>query len=206
MVAKKKKEKENLIIEKEVNPKDIQEKWYIFRVQSGREDSLLQALKNNLPKKDKDGIDGKDYFIDFASPKRTIIKYDNKNKKTEKELNVYPGYIFLRLKMTDRVQIFLRNFFKKNGFGSMLPNAISDEEYDRMMSSVGDLSEKAKTFTFAIGQKVKINAGSFASMEGNIDTINNDEKKLVVSVMIFGCETKVDVDFDQVSIIKDKDE
>ena len=206
MVAKKKKEQESLIIEKEVNPKDIQEKWYIFRVQSGREDSLLQALKNNLPKKDKDGIDGKDYFIDFASPKRTIIKYDNKNKKTEKELNVYPGYIFLRLKMTDRVQIFLRNFFKKNGFGSMLPNAISDEEYDRMMSSVGDLSEKAKTFTFAIGQKVKINAGSFASMEGNIDTINNEEKKLVVSVMIFGCETKVDVDFDQVSIIKDKDE
>ena len=91
-----------------------------------------------------------------------------------------------------------------NGFGSMLPNAITDAEYQKMMDSVNGLSEKAKDFVFAIGQRVKINAGSFASMEGNIVSIDKDESKLVVNITIFGCDTKIDVNFDQVSVISEE--
>lgn len=202
MVAKKKVEEK--IVEKKVDLKDVPAKWYVFRVQSGREDSLIQSLKNSFPSMKRDGLNGNDYFLDFSSPKRTMIKYVD-GKKIEKEVTVYPGYIFLKIKMTDEITLYLRNFFRQNGFAAILPKTISDAEYEKMMSGVSGLSDKAKTFTFAIGQKVKINAGSFASMEGNIDTINNDEKKLVVSVMIFGCETKIDVDFDQVSIINSEE-
>lgn len=202
MVAKKEK---NEKLEQKVDVKDVPAKWYVFRVQSGREDSLIQSLKNSFPSMKRDGLNGEDYFLDFSAPKRTIIKY-NDGKKTEKEITVYPGYIFLKIKMTDEITLYLRNFFRQNGFGAMLPKTITDAEYEKMMAGVNGLSEKAKDFVFAVGQKVKINAGSFASMEGNIDTINDAEKKLVVSVMIFGCETKIDVDFDQVSIIQDAKE
>ncbi len=72
-----------------------------------------------------------------------------------------------------------------------------------MIDSVASISEKIKDYVFSVGQRVKINVGSFAGMEGNIASIDNDEKKLVVSVMIFGCETTIDTTFDQVQILED---
>ena len=186
----------------EVNT-EVKDKWYIFRVQSGREEQMLAALKNAFLTLKKDGLDPKYYFTDYNVPKRTIIKYVD-GKQTEKVVTAYPGYLFLKARMTDDIILFLRKFFQMNGFGSMLPNAITDAEYKKMMDSVNGLSEKAKDFVFAIGQRVKINAGSFASMEGNIVSIDKDESKLVVNVTIFGCDTKIDVNFDQVSVISEE--
>ena len=125
-------------------------------------------------------------------------------EQTEKIVTAYPGYLFLKVRMSDDIILFLRKFFQMNGFGAMLPNAITDAEYQKMMDGVNGLSEKAKDFVFAIGQRVKINAGSFASMEGNIVSIDKDESKLVVNVAIFGCDTKIDVNFDQVSVISEE--
>ena len=137
-------------------------------------------------------------------PKRTIVKYVD-GKKTEKEVIAYPGYLFLKIKMTDEIVLFLRKFFQMNGFGTMLPKAITDQEYQKMIDSVASISEKIKDYVFSVGQRVKINVGSFAGMEGNIASVDNDEKKLVVSVMIFGCETTIDTTFDQVQILEDND-
>ena len=123
MVAKKKVEEK--IVEKKVDLKDVPAKWYVFRVQSGREDSLIQSLKNSFPSMKRDGLNGNDYFLDFSSPKRTMIKYVD-GKKIEKEVTVYPGYIFLKIKMTDEITLYLRNFFRQNGFAAILPKTISD--------------------------------------------------------------------------------
>ena len=184
------------------NEKEIKDKWYIFRIQSGREEGMLNALKNSFKTLNHDGINAEEYFTDFGMPKRTIVKYVD-GKKTEKEVIAYPGYLFLKIRMTDEIVLFLRRFFQMNGFGTMLPKAITDQEYQKMIDSVASISEKIKDYVFSIGQKVKINVGSFAGMEGNIASIDNDEKKLVVSVMIFGCETTIDTTFDQVQILED---
>ena len=69
------------------------------------------------------------------------------------------------------------------------------------MDKVRGLSDKTGTFSFRIGQRVKINTGSFATMEGNIVSIDDVNRKLVVAVMIFNCETKIDVDYEQVSVL-----
>ena len=180
---------------------NIQPRWYIFRVQSGKEDSLITSLKAAFSILAKDGINGNDFFKDFSVPKHHVVKYVN-GKKIEKNLNAYPGYIFLNIKMTDAIILFLRNFFRNNGFGQMLPQPITDDEYTRMMDKVNGLSENAKTFTLRIGQRVKINAGSFAAMEGNITAIDDVNKKLEVSVMIFNCETTIEVDYEHVSVIE----
>ena len=184
---------------------EVQDKWYIFRVQTGREDGMITSLKNSFEMLSRDGIDGKYYFTDFNVPKKTIVKYVD-GKKTEKEVVAYPGYLFLKIRLTDEIILFLRKFFQMNGYGTMLPKAITDAEYEKMISSVNSLTEKSKNFTFAIGQSVKINAGSFAGMKGKIASIDNDKKALVVNVAIFGCDTKVDAEFEQVSIIEDNEE
>ena len=189
---------ENNIEIKENN--EIQDKWYVFRVQTGREDGLIQALKNSFSLLEKEGIDGNKYFTDFSVPKHNVVKYVN-GKKNEKNVNAYPGYIFIKIRMTDDILLFLRRFFQMNGFGQMLPQPISDDEYKRMMDKVNGLSSGAQQFVFRIGQRVKINSGSFASMEGNINAIDETGRKLTVSVMIFNCETKIEVEFEQVSVI-----
>lgn len=191
--------KDEVKIEEEKNIKD---RWYIFRIQSGKEESMINALKNSFANLAKEGVNAEEYFTDFNAPKRTIIKYVN-GKKTEKEVIAYPGYLFLKIKMTDEIVLFLRRFFQMNGFGTMLPQAITDAEYKKMIDSINGLSEKVQDYLFSIGQRVKINVGSFAGMEGNILSIDNEQKKLVISVMIFGCETKVDADFEQVQIIEE---
>lgn len=187
---------------KDENEKSIKDRWYIFRIQSGKEESMINALKNSFANLSKEGIKAEEYFTDFNAPKRTIVKYVN-GKKTEKEVIAYPGYLFLKIKMTDEIILFLRRFFQMNGFGTMLPQAITDAEYKKMIDSINGLSEKVQDYLFSIGQRVKINVGSFAGMEGNILSVDNEQKKLVVSVMIFGCETKVDAEFEQVQIIEE---
>jgi transcriptional antiterminator NusG len=178
----------------------VKDRWYIFRIQSGREEGMINALKNSFAMLARDGIKGEDYFTDFSAPKRTIVKYVD-GKKVEKEVVAYPGYLFLKIRMTDEIILFLRRFFQMNGFGAILPQPITDAEYQKMIDGISGISEKAKDYTFAIGQRVMIKAGSFASMEGKVISINNDNRTLVVNVLIFGCETKVDVNFDQVELI-----
>lgn len=184
---------------------EIQDKWYVFRVQTGREDSMIVSLKNSFKMLSRDGIDGEYYFTDFSVPKMTVIKYVD-GKKTEKEKVAYPGYLFLKIRLTDEIVLFLRKFFQMNGYGTMLPKAITDAEYEKMIDSVSSLTEKSKNFTFAVGQNVKIHSGSFVGMKGKIASVDNNKRTLVVNVAIFGCDTKVDAEFDQVSIIEDNDE
>lgn len=185
-----------------VTVEDVQPKWYIFRVQTSHEDRIVNSLKSSLSTlfKKKYGVNGNSFFKDFSIPKHNVVKYVN-GKKIEKNINAYPGYIFLKIKMTDNVVLFLRDFFRCNGFGRVLPQTISDDRYNDMMDKVNGISKKSHEFTFRIGQRVKINSGSFAFMEGNIESIDDVNKKLRVSVMIFNCETKIDVDYDQVSVV-----
>ena len=183
------------------NAKEVKPMWYIFRVQTGREDDIINSLKSSFSILAKDGINGNDYFKDFSVPKYQYTKYVN-GKAVTKVANAYGGYIFLKIKMTDIIVSFLRNFFRNNGFGQMLPRPITDEEYKRTIEKAESLSKDAKEFKFKVGQRIKINSGSFAAMEGSICSIDEVNRKLCVSVMIFNCETKIDIEYDQVSIIE----
>ncbi len=186
---------------KEVEKKnDLTPRWYIFRVQTGKEEGIIKSLKSSFSILKKDGIDGNEFFKDFSIPKHNIVRYIN-GKKDEKTVNAYPGYIFLKVKMTDNIILFLRNFFRNNGFGQMLPQPITDKEYQDMIDKVNGISKKSQEFVFRIGQRVKINSGSFATMEGNVCAIDDKNKMLSVNVMIFNCETKIDVNYEQVSLI-----
>ncbi len=187
-------------VEEKQDDKDVVARWYVFRVQAKKEETMIKKLRASFSILEKDGMKGEDYFLDFTIPKYNFVEYKN-GKKVEKEVNSYPGYVFMKIKLTDAIILFLRNFFRLNGFGQMLPKAITDEEYNTMINNVKGLSNSDKNIKFNIGDRVKINGGSFATMEGNILYNNKEEQKLVVGVMIFGCETKVDVDYSQVSMI-----
>ena len=119
---------------------------------------------------------------------------------------MYPGYIFANMILTDNVIVALRNFFRANGFGQVFPEPISDAEYQKIVDKINGINKDNKEFAFSIGQRVKINSGSFATMEGNITAIKENERKLEVAVMIFNCETKIEIDFEQVSIIEEKED
>ncbi len=185
---------------KQKEQEEVQPRWYIFRVQTGHEDGIINSLKSSFSILKKDGIDGNEFFKEFSIPKHSVVKYVN-GKKNEKVVNTYPGYIFMKVKMTDNIILFLRNFFRNNGFGQILSQPITDKEYQDMMDKVNGMSKKSQEFAFRIGQRVRINSGSFSSMEGNIYAIDEQNKTLNVSIMIFNCETKIDVNYDQVSVL-----
>ena len=180
---------------------NIEPKWYVFRVQSGKEDYMVQTLKNSFKMLARDGIKGEDYFLDFNIPMRTVVEYKG-NKKVEKQIRAYPGYMFLKVKMADEIVLFLKKFFRQNGYGAELPRTLTDKEYEAMLNGVSGMSEEAKNMVLHIGQKVKLKSGSFATMEGDIVSINEDEQKLVVNVKIFGVDTKIDATFAQIEVVE----
>ena len=196
-------EKKKKISEKNVN--ELKCKWYIIRVQTGKEDHMIRSLHSYFPIMKKNGIKTDEVFKELVVLKKNIVKYVN-GKKVEKQQNMYPGYIFANMILTDNVIVALRNFFRANGFGQVFPEPISDAEYQKIVDKINGINKDNKEFAFSIGQRVKINSGSFATMEGNITAIKENERKLEVAVMIFNCETKIEIDFEQVSIIEEKED
>jgi transcriptional antiterminator NusG len=176
----------------------IEAKWYVIRVPSGKENAMIDKLKSASRLLLKDEIDPNDYFIEFSVPQKLSFEYKN-GKKVEKLFPAYPGYLFVKLKMTNKICLFIKNTLKMSKIvGDTNPIALSNKEYDDMMSKITDVNS-TRSVSFTIGQKLKILSGSFASMVGTVDHIDETAMKLTVTIPIFGYDTKVDVDFDQVA-------
>jgi len=121
-----------------------------------------------------------------------------------KERIVYPGYILLEAsqkKMNGDIISTIRNITGVINFlGGNIPQALRKTEVNRLLGIVDEMSDAPETIVdpFVIGESVKIIEGSFNDFIGVIDEINDEKKRLKVSVKIFGRKTPVDLTFAQV--------
>ena len=164
-------------------------RWYVVHTYSGYENKVKVNLEKIVENRRM-----QDYIVDVVVPMEEQIEIkDGKKKVTLKK--VFPGYVLVKMIMSDDSWYVVRNTRGVTGFvgpGSK-PVPLSDEEV-RMMGV-----EQFETIVdFAVGDSVKVTEGPLESFIGTVEEISLDKKKVRVSVSMFGRETPVELEFTQI--------
>ncbi|MEO9462436.1 MAG: transcription termination/antitermination protein NusG [Marinomonas sp.] len=176
-------------------------RWYIIHAYSGFENKVRDAILSEAERLGlSDGVE------EVEVPTETIIEV-KRGKKVEVERKFMPGYVLAKLQMTDDVYHLVKNTPKVSGFlgNNNKPQAITDKEAARYFGGVEDAKSAPKqqvAVEYEIGDSVKVLDGPFASFNGVVEELDFDKAKVKVSVSIFGRATPVELEFEQVELVK----
>ena len=176
-------------------------RWYIIHAYSGFENKVRDAI---LHEAERLGLS--EAVEDVQVPTETVTEV-KRGKKVQVERKFMPGYVLAKLKMTDDVYHLVKNTPKVTGFlgSGNKPQPISEKEAARYFGGVEEAKAAPKnqiSVDYEIGDQVKVLDGPFASFNGVVEEIDFDKQKVKVSVSIFGRATPVELEFEQVELIK----
>ncbi len=175
--------------------KDQQEtkRWYVVNTYAGHEN----RVKDNLERRIKT-MGMEDNLFKIVVAEETEIDFKN-GKKIEKTRNLFPGYIFVEMIMSDDAWYQVRNTPGVTGFigssgGGVKPLPVAEEEIEAILRKLG-LSEQKIVVNFGVGDRVRILSGPFTNVEGTIESMNDDNEVATVLTIMFGHETPTEVSY-----------
>ena len=168
--------------------KVVTKRWYIVHTYSGQENRAKQAL---LERANSLGFD--DSFDEVLIPEESVVEIVSGQKRTSKR-KFFPGYILVRMALTDETWHVVKGTPKITGFvgNATDPPAITEEEVARMTQRIKEGAAKPKPLiNFDEGESVRVVTGPFANFQGFVDEVMEDKEKLRVMVQVFGRATPV---------------
>jgi transcription termination/antitermination protein NusG len=171
-------------------------RWYVINTYSGHENKVKQNLEHRVHTM------GQERNVRQVVVPTEQISEMKDGQKVATEKRTMPGYVLVNMEMTDDSWGLVKNTPGVTGFvGSRnKPIPLSKVEVDRLLHR--ETAERPRTRAqFSIGESVKVISGPLADFSGEIAEINEDAAKLKVLVSIFGRETPVEVNYDQVKKI-----
>jgi transcriptional antiterminator NusG len=173
-------------------------RWYVVNVYSGSEKKVAESIREQAVLKKMD-----DRILEVLVPTEQVVEV-RKGTKVNAEHKFFPGYILVKMEMSDDTWHVVKDTPRVSGFlGSRnKPQAISEKEVKRIMDQIEQGIERPTTqIYFEVGEQVRVNDGPFASFVGVVDEVDNEKSRLKVSVSIFGRYTPVELEFSQVEKI-----
>jgi len=173
----------------------MSKQWYIVHTYSGHEQKAMQALLERAKAMGKEEM-----FDEILIPEETVVEMVKGEKRTSKR-KYFPGYIIVRMELTDETWHIVRGTPKITGFvgGEKRPPPISDEEVAKMTQQIKEGATKPKPrISFDEGENVRVVSGPFANFSGYVDEVMEDKEKLRVMVHVFGRATPVVLDYGSV--------
>ena len=170
-------------------------RWYIVHAYSNYEGKVAQAIKEGAKRA---GL--ADQFDEVLVPTEEVVEV-RRGRKISSERKFFPGYVLVKMEMSDRAFSLIKNTPKVTGFLGADNKAIpiTDDEAMRILHQVKDGVERPKpTVSFEIGEQVKVADGPFESLNGVVEEIDEERSRLKVAVSIFGRPTPVELEFTQV--------
>ncbi len=171
--------------------------WYVVHSYAGYEKKVKGNLANRVQ-----ALNMEDFIFQVEVPEEEITEIKNGQRKQVKR-NVFPGYVLVRMDLTDESWSCIRNTPGVTGFvgNAHHPSPLSLSEVENILaprpSKKGDKAE-IKVVDFEIGESVTVMDGPFATLPASISEIMPEQAKLKVLVSIFGRETPVELSFHQV--------
>ncbi len=170
---------------------ELRKEWYVVNTYAGHENKVKENLERRV-----ETMGLQDYLFRIIVAEETEIEYKN-GKKVEKVKNLFSGYLFVEMIMTDEAWYIVRNTPGVTGFigssgGGAKPFPVAEEEIDAILRRLG-MSEKKVQIDFAVGDRVKILAGPFAKVEGTVEELHDDTQVAVVLTILFGRETPTEI-------------
>ena len=174
--------------------------WYVVHTYAGYEN----RVKNNIETRTT-SLNMEDFIYQVEVPQRDEQVVKNGQRKTVKQ-NLLPGYVLVRMDLTDESWGAVRNTPGVTGFvgHTHAPSPLTLDEVLKFLAPQQDKKEKVvetKAADFEVGESVTVMDGPFATLPASISEIHADSQKLKVLVSIFGRETPVELSFNQVQKI-----
>ena len=171
-------------------------RWYVVHAYSGFEKSVQKALKERIERENM-----QDRFGKILVPVEEVVDMKN-GKRSLTERKFFPGYVLVEMEMTDESWHLVKSTPKVTGFvggTANRPAPIPQKEVDAIMQQMQEGVEKPKSkILFEVGERVRVIDGPFTDFNGAVDEVNYERNKLRVSVQIFGRDTPVELEFNQV--------
>lgn len=172
-------------------------RWYIAHVYSGFESKIARAIEEQARLQELDGL-----VEEVLVPTEEIIEV-RKGKKVKAEKKFFPGYVLLKMVLTDDTFHLVSSQPKVTGFlgggTSGRPSPLSDAEVARILNQAEESVTRTRpNIVYEIGEEVKVIEGPFTSFNGIVEEVDEDKARLKVAVSIFGRATPVELEYTQV--------
>lgn len=173
---------------------DMNPRWYVVHTYSGYENKVKTDLEKTIKNRELE-----EYFFDIIVPMEEQIEIKDGKKKTNLK-KVFPGYVLIKMIVTEETWYIVRNTRGVTGFvGSGTdPIPLTDEE----IRSMGFEDVNSINVDYEVNDQVQIMNGAFENFTGTVQEINKEKSKVKVLVSMSGRETPVEVEFSQVQKIK----
>ena len=169
--------------------------WYVLHVYSGFEKKVADSIREQARQK---GME--EAFEEVLVPTEEVVEM-RRGSKVSSERKFFPGYVLVKMAMTDEAYHLIKNTPKVTGFlgADNKPVAISEAEAGRILQQVQEGVERPKpSITFEVGEQVRVSDGPFASFNGLVEDVDQERARLKVAVSIFGRATPVELEYGQV--------
>ena len=171
------------------------QRWYVVHVYSGFERKIAQSIREQAVQMGMSSL-----VSEVLVPTEEVVEM-RRGSKVNAERKFFPGYVLVKMELTDETWHLVMNTPKVTGFlgGKGKPTPISEAEAMRIQHQVQEGIERPKpSVSFEVGEQVRVSEGPFASFNGVVEEVDDGRSRLKVAVSIFGRPTRVELEMGQV--------
>jgi transcriptional antiterminator NusG len=171
-------------------------RWYIVHAYSNFERKVAESIREQAKSRGLSHL-----FEEVMVPTEKVVEV-RRGRKVDAERKFYPGYVLVKVDLTDEAYHLIKNTPKVTGFlgaDKSKPTPITETEAARIQHQVQEGIERPKpAVTFEVGEQVRVSDGPFASFNGTVEEVDDARSRVKVAVSIFGRATPVELEFTQV--------
>ncbi len=171
-------------------------RWYVVHTYSGYENAVQKTIQKFV-----DNRHLEDMILDIQIPLETVTEINEEGVSKQVERKIFPGYVLLKMVLTDDTWHLVRNVRGVTGFvgeASNKPIPLTEEEV-----LAWGMEKHEIVVNYSVGDNVRINDGPFEDQIGTVDEIDLERERVIVLISMLGRQTPVEMDLGQVEVVSD---